>query len=136
MQRYLLMRLLHAGFVLLVVVTFTFALLHLSPGGPSILFNPDLAPEDAALLRARLGLDQPIYVQYFNWLGSAIRLDLGNSFILARPVTSLILDRLPATMLLSGSALLLALVLAIPLGILAAKYRGTWVDYVATFVAV
>jgi peptide/nickel transport system permease protein len=130
------MRLLHAAFVLLVVVTITFALLHFSPGGPSVLFNPDLSPEDAQLLRIRLGLDQPIYVQYVNWLASAARLDLGDSFILARPVTSLIFDRLPATILLSGSALVLALALAIPLGTLAAKYRGTWIDYVATLIAV
>lgn len=136
MGRYLFTRLIHAALVLLVVVTATFALLQFAPGGPTVLLDPDVAPEDIELLRIRLGLDQPIHVQYLRWLGAAVRLDLGNSFVLARPVTSLIVDRLPATLLLSGSALLLALVLALPLGVLAAKYRGRWIDHVSTFVAV
>jgi peptide/nickel transport system permease protein len=135
-QRYLLTRLLHAAFVLFVVVTVTFAMLQLSPGGPTVLLDPDLSREDMELLRARFGLDQPLYVQYFRWLGAAARLDLGDSFTLARPVFSLIVDRLPATALLSASALFLSIAAALPLGIVAARHRGTWIDHAATFVAV
>jgi peptide/nickel transport system permease protein len=134
--RYLLTRVLHGAFVLLVVLTLTFAMLQFSPGGPTVLLDPDLTREDVELLRARYGLDQPIHVQYLAWISAAARLDLGDSFTLARPVASLIADRLPATLLLSSSALLLSIAVALPLGILAARNRGRWIDHLATFVAV
>lgn len=117
-----------------VVVTTTFLLVHLAPGGPAILLDPALDPADAELLRKRLGLDQPLIVQYGRWLADVIRLDFGSSFTFDRPVLGLILERLPATMLLGGASLFFALAIAFPLGVLSAKYRSGWIDQLSSLV--
>jgi peptide/nickel transport system permease protein len=86
-------------------------------------------------MRERLGLDRPLPVQFADWLWHAIRLDFGDSFMDGTPVRDKILDRLPATMLLTGTALVLSLVLAIPLGILSSLKRNSAVDYGLTVFA-
>src|SRR4051794_13207357 len=116
MSRYVVTRLIHAAIVLLIVATITFVMVQSAPGGPSILLSPNLSREEAAVIRHNLGLDQPIYLQYLRWLGGMTRLDLGTSLSYSQPVSELIVARLPATLLLSGSALILALLIAIPLG--------------------
>jgi len=119
---------------MLVVVTATFLLVHLAPGGPAILLDPALDPADAEILRTRLGLDRPLIEQYWRWLADVVRLDFGSSFTFDRPVIGLILERLPATMLLGGVSLLFALAIAFPLGIISAKYRSSWIDQLSSMV--
>jgi len=132
MQRYILSRLIQALLVLLVVYTLTFILIQSAPGGPSILMDPELDLVTIERIRANLGLDQPLYIQYARWLSGAVRGDLGWSFFARRPVREMILERMPATLLLSSAALVLAIVAGIPLGLLAAKRHYSIYDHLAT----
>jgi peptide/nickel transport system permease protein len=111
------------------VCTLVFLLLHLVPGDPvDAMLGESARPADRAALRASLGLDQPLLEQYTRYLVGLARLDLGQSFQDQRPVSAVLAERLPATLQLAAAALLLALVLAIPLGVLAAKHRGGPID--------
>jgi len=114
-----------------------FLLTHLTPGDPAlILLGEDRTPETIAAIHHQLGLDQPLYVQYAIWLGKIVHLDLGRSVITHQPVTIAIGERLPATFELGAVALLWSLLLAIPLGTIAAVRRGSLVDRFATGFAV
>lgn len=133
MAAYIARRSLQAVGVLLGVSVLVFAIIHLVPGDPvrvALGTRFDQATYDA--LRERAGLDQPLLVQYFDWITSALTGDLGVSFRSGRPVTVLILERLPATLSLAGGAIVVALGIAIPLGILSAIRQGSAVDYAAT----
>jgi len=135
MSRFLLGRLIHACGVLFVVSVITFVLIHAAPGGPAILLQPDLTREQMRELRAELGLEDPLPVQYGRWLGNLAQGKLGRSLSQGLPVTTLIGDRLPATLILSGAALLLTLALGIPLGVLSAVKRNGPADYLVTGLA-
>lgn len=133
MAAYIARRSLQAVGVLLGVSVLVFAIIHLVPGDPvrvALGTRFDQATYDA--LRERAGLDQPLFVQYFDWIASAVTGDLGVSFRSGRPVTALILERLPATLSLAGGAIVVALVIAVPLGILSAIRQGSALDYAAT----
>ena len=133
MGGYIARRALQAVGVLFGVSILVFAIIHLVPGDPVRLAlgtRFDQATYDA--LRERAGLDQPLIVQYFDWIGGALTGDLGVSFRSGRPVTTLILERLPATLSLAGGAIVVALVIAIPLGIVSAIRQGSPLDYAAT----
>ncbi len=132
MTTYVIRRLVESLALVLVVTMATFALINSAPGGPSILLDPNMSPEDTARLRAVYGLDRPVPEQYVRWLGQLLQGNLGFSLGVGRPVNELISSALPATLLLSGSALLLSLALAIPLGMAAAVFRGSWFDQVIT----
>ena len=132
MQRFLLGRLIQAIGVLFVVSVITFALIHSAPGGPAILLQPDLSREQIRELRESMGLEDPIPVQYARWLGNVVQGKLGRSLSQGLPVTTLIWDRLPATLLLSGVALLVTLAIGIPLGVVSAIKRNGLVDYLVT----
>lgn len=124
---------LQAVVVLLGVSVIVFSLLHLVPGDPvRAALGTRYDPVVAETLRERTGLDQPLVVQYFSWLGNALTGDLGVSFRSGRPVTTTLLGRLPATLTLGLAALVVALVIALPLGILSAVRQGTKRDYAAT----
>lgn len=115
------------------VVTITFALVRLAPGDPALLLVPPTATrEDAARLRADLGLDRPMVVQYARWLGGVLRGDLGESFALHRPVGSVVAEAMPVSLSLGGSALLITFIVGVPLGILQAVYRGRALDHTLT----
>lgn len=121
---------------LLGVSLIVFAIIHLVPGDPiRTALGTRFDPEIYEALRVRNGLDQPILTQYFTWLGNALTGDLGVSFRSGRPVTELVLERLPATISLALAALLIALIVALPLGILSAIRQGTALDDVATAVS-
>lgn len=136
MQRYLLSRLVYSFAVLLVVVTATFTMVQLAPGGLSILMNPNISPAEAERLARNLGLDRPVYVQYLSWLGNFVTGDLGSSLSYGgRPVLGMVTERLPATLRLGLSAALIALVVGVPLGILAARYQNTLVDQLASLLS-
>lgn len=133
MGGYIARRALQAVGVLFGVSVVVFAIIHLVPGDPVRLAlgtRFDQATYEA--LRERAGLDQPLIVQYVDWIGGVLTGDLGVSFRSGRPVTVLILERLPATLSLAGGAILVALVIAIPLGILSAIRQGSPLDYAAT----
>ena len=112
-----------------VVALFVFLLLHLSPGDPATVIAGDYAsPADIARIRAQLGLDQPLYIQFTNWLAQLSRGDLGISIFSNLPVSQLIHQRVEPTLSLALLTLFIAISLAVPLGILAAWKAGTWVD--------
>src|SRR5919197_5228436 len=114
-------RLAQAVPVLLLLSVVAFALLRLAPGDPlALLHGADLTPEERAAARAYWGLDDPLPVQYVRWAGNALRGDLGRSFADGRPVLGVIGERVPATVQLAGSALLLALGIGLGAGVLAA----------------
>jgi peptide/nickel transport system permease protein len=130
--RYLARRLLLTIPVLLGVATLVFALIHFIPGDPARAILGDVASEaDIAQLRRQLGLDRPLATQYISFLGGLARADLGTSLRTGAPVATQILERVPATFELAFAAILVALVLAIPLGVAAAVWRGTVADHAA-----
>ncbi len=136
MHRYVLQRLVASLLVLLVVVTVTFAMIQMAPGGLSILMNPNLSPAEAARLAANLGLDRPVHQQYLQWIGNFLTGDLGQSLSYGgRSVLRMVTERLPATLLLGGVAALVTLVVGIPLGILAARRQDGPVDQLVSLFA-
>jgi peptide/nickel transport system permease protein len=119
--------------VLLGVATLVFSLIHLIPGDPAqAMLGESASPQDVADLRARLGLDRPVVEQYGRFLRSTLHGDLGRSLRTNQPVTTAILERMPATIELAAAAMVVAVAFAIPLGIAAAVWRGTAVDHTAT----
>jgi ABC-type dipeptide/oligopeptide/nickel transport system permease component len=134
--RFLLRRLLQIIPVLVGVATLVFALIHLVPGDPAqTMLGESASAEEVAHLRTRLGLDQPLYRQYFNFMKGAVTANLGTSIRTSQPVAAAIAERLPATAELAVAALAVALLIGIPLGVLAASRAGTPLDHVATTVA-
>ena len=107
-----------------------FALIHAAPGGPTAVFlsNPGVRPEDVERLRRSLGLDQPLWVQYFQWLGAFLRGDWGYSMTDSRPVLTRVLERAPATFELAIASMTVAGVLTLVMGTFAALRRGQWLD--------
>ena len=103
---------------------------------PGIDLNPALRPEDIARLRADLGLDQPFYVWYLTWLWGVLHGDFGRSMIDGSTVTSHILDRLPNTLELTGTAILIGMLIAIPVGVVGALRRGSKTDHAMTVASV
>jgi ABC-type dipeptide/oligopeptide/nickel transport system permease component len=134
--RFLTRRLLLTLPVLLGVATLVFSLIHLIPGDPAQAMLGDTAsPEEIAELRGRLGLDRPLPEQYTSFLTGLVRGDLGISLRTSQPVTTMILERMPATFELAAAAMLFAIAAAMPLGIAAAVWRGTSVDHSAMTLA-
>jgi peptide/nickel transport system permease protein len=136
MLAFLLRRLALTVLVLLGVATLVFALIHMVPGDPAqAMLGEGAAPEDIAQLRARLGLDRPLIEQYATYMQGLATGDLGLSLRTQQPVTAQIAERVPATAELAGAAMLVAVTLALPLGVIAAVWRGTWVDQSAMALA-
>lgn len=134
--RFLISRVLTAFAVVLGVVCVVFFLLHLVPGDPvEVMLGESARPADREALQRALGLDQPLHVQFGQYLASLGRFDLGTSLYSKRPVRDLLLERLPATVELGVAALLVALLLAVPLGVLAAVKKETAWDAGAMGVA-
>jgi peptide/nickel transport system permease protein len=132
MHRYLVRRVLLTIPVLLGVATLVFSLIHFIPGDPAqAMLGEGAAPEDVAQLRARLGLDRPLLVQYGSFLAGLVRGDLGVSLRNDQPVLQQILERIPATAELAFASMAVAVLIALPLGIIAAVWKGTVVDYSA-----
>jgi len=128
--RYFIRRVLLAVPVLFGVATLVFSLIHLVPGDPAqAMLGDGAAPQDVAELRKTLGLDQPLFTQYVTFLRHAVTGDLGKSFRTGQPVTTMIVERVPATAELAIAAMLVAILIAVPLGVIAAVRRGTLVDF-------
>jgi peptide/nickel transport system permease protein len=129
MPTFILQRLLGALLVILGVISIVFLLIHLIPGDPvEIMLGESASTADREALRVALGLDLPVGIQFKNYLIGLTHLDLGTSIHFQRPVSALLLERLPATGLLALVTLLITLTLALPLGIIAAVRRNTWWD--------
>jgi peptide/nickel transport system permease protein len=133
--RYLIRRVLQTGVLLLVVSLVVFALVTRAPGGPAILLDRNMGPAEVAQMRALLGLDQPVHVQYVRCLGQVLRGNLGVSYQAGLPVLEIIGQMLPNTLLLSAAALLLSLVVAIPAGVISAARPYSATDHAVTFLA-
>ena len=115
--------------VMAVVAVVVFSLLRLTAGDPAAIIAGDNATsQDVAAIRARLGLDRPLVEQFAIWVGRVVRGDFGESFFFKKQVSELILDRVEPTLALSVCTLLLTIALAVPLGVLAAWKRGSWID--------
>lgn len=133
---YIVRRLIHALFVIWAVATVVFFIAHLIPGDPvRAILGPEYTDQAAENIRNRLGLDEPLGVQYLDFLTGAITLNLGQSFFTDQPVMSAIGDALPRTISLTVVALLLGISMALPFGIIAAVRRYQWQDYLASLIA-
>jgi peptide/nickel transport system permease protein len=126
---YILRRIASTVPVMLIVAALVFLMLRLTPGDPAAIIAGENANADQiAAIRTRLGLDAPIVVQFAQWLGNFLRGDFGESFFFKKTVADLIISRLEPTLALSISTIILAVVIAVPLGVLAAYKRGTLID--------
>lgn len=129
MLRLILSRLVAAIPVMGVVAIFVFLMLRLSPGDPAAILAGDAAtPETIAAIRAGLGLDQPIWVQFVQWVGNLLQGDLGRSVLSKQPVMHMIADRIEPTISLAVVTLIFSVAVAVPIGIVAAWKQGSWID--------
>lgn len=129
MLGYFVRRLLTAIPVMLIVALCVFLLLRLSPGDPATIIAGDMAnPEQVANIRRALGLDQPILAQFMIWMGNLLQGDFGTSLISQTSVMTMIAQRLEPTLSLAVSAILITVLVAVPLGVIAAWRQGSWID--------
>jgi peptide/nickel transport system permease protein len=136
MAAYTLRRLLGAIPLLLGIATIIFFVLNLAPGDPaSMYFNPSIPPEVIEQMRRNLGLDQPLYIQYFRWLIAFFTGDWGQSFAQSRPVADVLMDALPNTLILTGTALVLVFLIGIIAGVYQGVRQHSWGDRVLSIVA-
>ena len=136
LSTFVLRRLWQMGLTLQLVSILVFLVIHLIPGSPAeVIAGPDSTPEQLAALNERYGLDRPLPVQYVYWLGNVLRGEFGTSYINGYPVAKMVLQRIPATLELASAGLLVGVLIAFPLGLLAAtRPHGFW-DVLATVFA-
>jgi len=136
MTQYLIRRILQVIPITFGILTLIFSLIHLIPGDPAVqLAGESATAEDVSRIRQQLGLDRPLWEQYVDYLGNLAKGDLGTSFRSQNKVSSEIWARYPATMQLAFGGMLVALMVAFPLGIISAIYRNSWIDNFARFFA-
>ncbi|NEW07360.1 ABC transporter permease [Paenibacillus sp. SYP-B3998] len=136
MSKYLLRRVLQLFPLLLFISIVSFALIRLSPGDPVLSFvTPNMSPDDIARIRQSMGLDQPIYLQYLYWLKNMLTGNFGYSLNNHRPVLTLIVERLPATIGLMSSAFVLSLLIAILFGLISALNKNKLIDHVLSLMS-
>lgn len=129
MFAYVIRRILATIPVMGVVAIFVFLLLHLTPGDPAAVIAGDYAsPADVERIREQLGLNRPLHVQFFAWAGRLVQGDLGVGIFSKMPVTKLIAQRIEPTLALAATTIIFAVLIAVPLGVLAAWKSGTWID--------
>ena len=137
MFAYIVRRILATIPVMAVVAVFVFALLYLSPGDPAAIIAGDTATvEDIIRIRAKLGLDEPVYIQFGSWVWRLLQGDLGISIFTNLPVAKLIQQRLEPTVALTIATLIVSITAAVPMGVLAAWKAGQWVDRLVMVFAV
>ncbi|PLR78658.1 peptide permease [Bacillus sp. V3-13] len=133
MFQYIIRRILIAIPVLLGVTIFNFFIINLAPGNPVDMYvNPDVSAEDIEIKKEALGLNDPIYIQYFRWLGNLAKGDFGFSYSTYEPVVNMISERMVPTLILMGTSLIIAYLIAIPIGIISATKQYSWTDYFTT----
>lgn len=133
MKKYLVRRLV-VGIIVLFFITFlSYLIINFSPGDPATLYvSADATEAQIEQVRENLGLNQPLFIRYLNWLGNALKGDLSISFATRKPVAGMIMERVGPTLLLMGVSLVVAYLIAIPLGIYNAVNQKSWVDYFIT----
>lgn len=133
---FLVRRLLLTVPILFIVSVICFSMINLIPGDPAtVILGPEATEQAKEQMRERLNLNEPVPVQYLDWLGGVFRGDLGESLIDDAPVAGIILQRLPVTLELALGTFVVSLTIAVVAGILSASRRGTWIDYVSTGIA-
>jgi peptide/nickel transport system permease protein len=136
MGKYIRKRLIQALPIVLGITVLTFFIMKLAPGSPlSMMINPKTSVESIRRAEEALGLNKPIIVQYFTWLGQVLQLNLGYSTFSGRPVLELILERLPATLLLTVTAFVISFIVGVPLGVYSATHKYQPGDYGLTVFA-
>jgi peptide/nickel transport system permease protein len=134
---YLLRRIFAAIPVMGAVAVMIFLLLRLTPGDPAaIIAGDNVQPQQLAMIREQLGLNEALYIQFFRWIGHLLQGDFGTSIISGTPVLQMIQSRLEPTLCVAVATLILSNLIAIPLGVLAAAHRGTWIDRVVVVISV
>ena len=138
LARYVLRRVVTSIPVVIGVTLITFLLLHATSASfiPGLELNPNLKPEDIIRIRQNLGLDDPLYIQYWNWISGLVHGDFGRSLVDGSPVIRHILERLPNTLELTVTAIALGILISIPLGVVGALRRGSALDNFFTFLSV
>ncbi len=134
MLKFIFRRLLQSIPLVIGVSIIAFGLMHLAPGGPLAVYtlNPTIQAQDIERIKVALGLDQPVHIQYLKWAAGMFSGTWGNTFFGGRPVLHVILERVPATLILMGSALSLAILIGTAIGMLGAVRRYSLFDYLAT----
>ncbi len=134
MLKFIFRRLLQSIPLVIGVSIIAFGLMHLAPGGPLAVYtlNPTIQAQDIERIKVALGLDQPLHIQYLKWAAGMFSGTWGNTFFGGRPVLHVILERVPATLILMGSALSIAILLGTAIGMLGAVKRYSLFDYLAT----
>ena len=132
---FLFQRIALGALVIVFASALTFFFVNLAPGGPASVMRFDVTAEQREALITRMGLDRPVTERYVEWVGGALRGDLGTSLLTDEPVTTRIGERLPNTLVLAGAALLLAVVLGIPIGLVQALRRGSPLDHLLSFLS-
>ena len=134
--RYILKRLGQTVIVLFFLSILIFSLIHIAPGDPARMLLPDTASEEQVeAKRVELGLDKPLYVQYFKYMGNVLRGNLGTSASYQQPVSRIIMERFPNTLKLTFATILVSLLISIPIGIIAGIRQGSMVDFFAMLFA-
>lgn len=129
MLAYILRRLVMLIPVLLVVGIVVFGLMHITPGDPAaVMLGQNATPDQIAQLRATLGLDRPVAVQFFEWIGGVVRLDFGDSIFMGMPVIEAVQARIQPTLLLTFYALMIQIAIGVPVGVISAIRRGSLLD--------
>lgn len=136
MLRYAVQRLIQAVIAIFGVLTIVFVVMHFSGDPTLLLVPPDASAQMIAELRHQLGFDQPLWVQYLNYLGGLIRFDFGQSVVQRIPAIDIVMSRVPYTMMLAGGAIVVAVGVGIPAGIMMATRRGGWLERVLTAIVV
>ncbi len=128
MRNYVIKRMLNALLTLFLITLLTFFFLSLAKDPARMMAGPEASEQDLAVIRREMGLDRPVYLQYLLWLGRVVQGDFGRSYVGKTDAIRMVAERLPATLLLTFTAMGFALILSIPLGIMAAVRRGTLID--------
>jgi len=136
LKKFVIKRVLQAIPILFGITILTFLIVKAAPGNPmQTMIDPNLSPEELQRAKDNIGLNDPIFVQYINWMSEILKGNLGYTIKTGEPVAKLIVERLPATLILTGSAFVLAFVLGVPLGVYSATHRYKLPDYVLTVFA-
>ena len=135
--RYIVQRVILMIPVLIGISLLVFLLARFAPGDPvQVSLGLDYTPEQAAQMRQELGLDQPLPIQYIRWLGNVVHGNLGRSIVMNESVRSIILQRLPTTAAIAFAAVIIALLMSVPLGVIAAIRKDSWIDNLMRVVAI
>ncbi len=133
MLRYIALRIISLFFIVIGVTVITFLILRLTPGDPvEVMAGARATPESIQKIKVKFGLDKPIQVQYFYWLAQIMHGDFGTSIITHQPALKMIGERLPATLILTATAVLLSLIAGIPMGVVSAVKQYSVIDYIST----